>query len=127
MPLSSFIRRSGKRKGNKVNESSSHQKTSSASSSLASSSVFNIKEESSVLSATQSSRLVELNFSDANEEWFPQELLRSRTFSPGSSPFQRAQNTTVTQNNSTQETRAHSPPELSRSRSENVLPVSVRS
>ncbi|KAG8216163.1 hypothetical protein J3R82DRAFT_8169 [Butyriboletus roseoflavus] len=115
--LSNFIRRNGKRKGNKANESRSHKKSSSASSSLASSSIFNIKEEC----PAPSSRLVELKLSNSNEEWFPQELLRSRSPSPGSSPL-RAQNTPVTQNNLTQETHADSPPELSPSRSGNVSP-----
>lgn len=124
--LSNFIRRNGKRKGNKVDESRSHQKSHSDSWSLASSLVLNINEESISQSAAQSPRrLVELNLSDSNEEWFPQEMLRSRSCSPGCSP-RRAQNAAVTRNNSTQGTHADSSSVLSPSRSENMSSVSVR-
>ncbi|KAF8452672.1 hypothetical protein L210DRAFT_3639154 [Boletus edulis BED1] len=112
--LYKFIGRNGKRK---ATESRSHQKPSLASeqSLFASPLVFDINEESI---AAQSSPLVQLNLSNSNEEWFPQELLRSRTCSPDRSP-QRVQNATVTQNTLTQETRTNPSPVPSLSHSEN--------
>ncbi|KAG6380329.1 hypothetical protein JVT61DRAFT_8439 [Boletus reticuloceps] len=112
--LYKFIGRNGKRK---ATESRSHQKPSLASeqSLFASPLVFDINEESI---AAQSSPLVELNLSNSNEEWFPRELLRSRSCSPDRSP-QRVQNATVTQNTLTQETRTNPSPVPSLSHSEN--------
>jgi hypothetical protein len=121
--LSNFIRRNGKRKGNKVIEPCSHQNSLSASaSSLASPLVFDINEESLSLAA-QCTPLVELNLFDSNEEWFPQKLLRSRTCSPG--PSGCAQNATATENDLTQEAHANPSPAPSLDRSEDVSLVSV--
>ena len=120
--LSNFIRRNGKRKGNKVIESRSHQNSFSASTStFASPLVFDINEESLPLAA-QSTPLVDLNLLDSNEEWFPQELLR-RSCSPGSSRC--AQNATATQNNLTQEAYVNPSPAPSLNLPEGVSPVSV--
>ena len=122
--LSNFIRRNGKRKGNKAIESRSHQNSFSASApSLASPLVFDINEESLALAQSQSPPLAELNLLDSNEEWFPQELLRNRSCSPGSS--RHAQNAMVTQNNLTQENHANPSPAPSLNHSEDVSPVSV--
>ena len=121
--LFNFIRRNGKRKGNKVIESRPHQNSfPSSASSVASPLVFDINEESVSLAA-QSSPLVDLNLLDSNEEWFPQELLRSRSCSPGSSRC--GQNSTVTQNNLTQEAHADPSPAPSLNHSEDASPVSV--
>ncbi|KAH0831290.1 hypothetical protein J3R83DRAFT_13927 [Lanmaoa asiatica] len=117
--LSNFIRRNGKRKGNKVNKPRSHRKSPSASPSLVPSVVFDINEESPSLSAAQNTRLMELNLSVSNEEWFPQELLRRRSRSPACSPH-RVQNATAIQNDLTQETHADSSPALLPSHSDNV-------
>lgn len=122
--LSNFIRRNGKCKpGNKAIESRSRQKSFSASPSLPPSLVVDISDESLSMAA-QGSPLVELNLLDSNEEWFPPELLRRRSYSSRSSP-RRTQNTMMTQNGSTQETHASASPAPSLSRSEDVSSVSV--
>lgn len=121
--LTNFIRRNGKRKGNKVIETR-HQKSFSASDSsqVASPLVIDINDESLSLAA-QSSPLVELSFPQSNEEWFPKELLR-RSRSPESS-FSPARNPTIAQISLTQEAQnsPSSPPSLSHS--ENIPSVSV--
>ncbi|KAG9310218.1 hypothetical protein JVU11DRAFT_9863 [Chiua virens] len=121
--LSNFIRRNGKRKGKKANESRfhSHQQSSSIFSPAVSPPVFDIHEEFSVSSPIQSkgSLMVELDFSDSNEEWFPPELLRSRGCSPRSS-VHRAQTCAAAQN-----THADSPAAASRSQSERVSSAGV--
>ncbi|KAF8558606.1 hypothetical protein OG21DRAFT_1493826 [Imleria badia] len=122
MMLSNFIRR---RKGNKGIEPRCHQKSFSASDSsqVVSPLVIDINDESPPLDA-QNSSLVDITFSEHNEEWFPKELLR-RSRSPQSSSS-RAQNATITPDNLTQETHTNPSPVPSLSHSENLSYVAFR-